>query len=118
MFDVRCLPNPHWEPNLRPLTGQDPEVIAFLQGQEDVQQMLEHIKSYLDFVIPKFIKQNRYYLTVSIGCTVVNIVLYLWLRHYTISLETVWNTFPFTIVKSAIRKISQYHVYRIIFYHP
>ena len=69
VFDVRCLPNPHWEPNLRTLTGQDPEVIAFLQEQEDVQLMLEHIKTYLQFVIPKFIKQNRYYLTVSIGCT-------------------------------------------------
>jgi UPF0042 nucleotide-binding protein len=69
VFDVRCLPNPHWEPNLRALTGQDPEVIAFLQDQEDVQQMLEHIKNYLNFVIPKFIEQNRYYLTVSIGCT-------------------------------------------------
>ena len=69
VFDVRCLPNPHWEPNLRPLTGQDPDVIAFLQRQEDVQQMLEHIKNYLNFVIPKFIKQNRYYITVSIGCT-------------------------------------------------
>ena len=69
VFDVRCLPNPHWEPNLRTLTGQDPDVIAFLQNQEDVQQMLEHIKNYLEFVIPKFIKQNRYYLTVSIGCT-------------------------------------------------
>ena len=69
VFDVRCLPNPHWEPNLRALTGQDPEVIAFLQGQEDVQDMLEHIKDFLSFVIPKFIKQNRYYLTVSIGCT-------------------------------------------------
>lgn len=69
VFDVRCLPNPHWEPNLRSLTGQDPDVIAFLQRQEDVQQMLEHIKNYLNFVIPKFIKQNRYYITVSIGCT-------------------------------------------------
>lgn len=69
VFDVRCLPNPHWEPNLRALTGQDPEVIAFLQEQDDVQQMLQHIKDYLNFVIPKFIKQNRYYLTVSIGCT-------------------------------------------------
>jgi len=69
VFDVRCLPNPHWEPNLRALTGQDPDVIAFLKAQEDVQQMLEHIKNYLNFVIPKFIKQNRYYITVSIGCT-------------------------------------------------
>ena len=69
VFDVRCLPNPHWEPNLRSLTGQDPEVIAFLQEQDDVKQMLEHIKNYLNFVIPKFKKQNRYYLTISIGCT-------------------------------------------------
>lgn len=69
VFDVRCLPNPHWEPSLRSLTGQDHEVIAFLQEQEDVQQMLEHIKSYLNFVIPKFVNQNRHYLTVSIGCT-------------------------------------------------
>ena len=69
VFDVRCLPNPHWEPNLRALTGQDTEVIAFLQDQEEVEQMLEHIKDFLSFVIPKFIKQNRYYITVSIGCT-------------------------------------------------
>ncbi len=69
VFDVRCLPNPHWEPSLRSLTGQDPEVIAFLQEQEDVQDMLEHIKNYMNFVIPKFKQQNRYYLTVSIGCT-------------------------------------------------
>jgi UPF0042 nucleotide-binding protein len=69
VFDVRCLPNPHWEPNLRVLTGLDPEVIDFLQEQDDVQQMLEHINNYLNFVIPKFKEQNRYYLTVSIGCT-------------------------------------------------
>ena len=69
VFDVRCLPNPHWEPSLRALTGQDDAVIDFLKEQDDVQQMLEHIKNYLNFVIPKFIKQNRYYLTVSIGCT-------------------------------------------------
>lgn len=69
VFDVRCLPNPHWEPNLRAQTGQDTEVIAFLQEQEDVQQMLRHIITYLNFVIPKFEEQNRYYLTISIGCT-------------------------------------------------
>ena len=69
VFDVRCLPNPHWEPNLRVLTGQDQGVIDFLKDKEDVKQMLEHIISYLNFVIPKFKKQNRYYLTVSIGCT-------------------------------------------------
>ncbi len=69
VFDVRCLPNPHWEPELRPLTGQDPAVIAFLQSQEDVQEMLQHIRNYLNFLIPRFARQNRYYITVSIGCT-------------------------------------------------
>lgn len=69
VFDVRCLPNPHWEPELRPLTGQDPEVIAFLQSQEDVQEMLHYIRNYLNFLIPRFARQNRYYMTVSIGCT-------------------------------------------------
>jgi len=69
VFDVRCLPNPHWEPELRSLTGQDPEVIAFLQAQDDVQEMLTYIRDYLNFLIPKFARQNRYYMTVSIGCT-------------------------------------------------
>lgn len=69
VFDVRCLPNPHWEPNLRAFTGQDPEVIEFLQKQDEVTDMVEQITNYLNFVIPQFIKQNRYYLTISIGCT-------------------------------------------------
>lgn len=69
VFDVRCLPNPHWEPNLRSLTGRDRDVINFLKDKEDVIQMVEYIKNYLNFVIPKFKKQHRYYLTVSIGCT-------------------------------------------------
>ena len=69
VFDVRCLPNPHWEPKLRPLTGLDEDVIEFLSAQEDVQDMLKHITDYLHAWIPKFEKQNRYYLTISIGCT-------------------------------------------------
>ncbi|MDH5472217.1 MAG: RNase adapter RapZ [Gammaproteobacteria bacterium] len=69
VFDVRCLPNPHWEPLLRPLTGQDPEVIEFLKDREEVIDMLNHIRNFLEFWIPKFSDQNRYYLTVSIGCT-------------------------------------------------
>jgi len=69
VFDVRCLPNPHWEPNLRPLTGLDQEVINFLQPHEEVQDMLEHIKTFMQEWIPKFEQQNRHYLTVSIGCT-------------------------------------------------
>jgi len=69
VFDVRCLPNPHWEPSLRPLTGQDPEVQAYLKQQDDVIDMFSHIRNFLEYWIPKFAEQNRYYLTVSIGCT-------------------------------------------------
>jgi len=69
VFDVRCLPNPHWEPKLRPLTGQDPEVQAFFKDQDDVVDMFSHIRNFLEYWIPKFADQNRYYLTASIGCT-------------------------------------------------
>lgn len=69
VFDVRCLPNPHWVPELRPLTGQDPEVQQYLNQQEDFNDMFNHIRTLLEYWIPKFAEQNRYYLTVSIGCT-------------------------------------------------
>jgi UPF0042 nucleotide-binding protein len=69
VFDVRCLPNPHWESRLRPLTGLDPEVIEFLRKHEDVELMLDNIRDFLNFWIPRFEQQNRYYLTISIGCT-------------------------------------------------
>lgn len=69
VFDVRCLPNPHWEPSLRPLTGLDKEVVDFLAHQRDVDEMMEYIRSFLRHWIPRFEQQNRYYLTVSIGCT-------------------------------------------------
>lgn len=69
VFDVRCLPNPHWEANLRPLTGQDPGVIEFLQSYEIVDRMFQQIADFIENWIPEFETQNRYYLTVSIGCT-------------------------------------------------
>ncbi|MCK4705459.1 MAG: RNase adapter RapZ [Gammaproteobacteria bacterium] len=69
VFDVRCLPNPHWQSNLRPLTGLDKDVATFLQSQDEVQDMLKHIKQFMQDWIPKFEQQNRHYLTVSIGCT-------------------------------------------------
>lgn len=69
VFDVRCLPNPHWEPKLRPLTGLDEDVIEFLQSQGEVQEMMDHIEGFLQNWIPRFKQQNRCYLTVSIGCT-------------------------------------------------
>jgi UPF0042 nucleotide-binding protein len=69
VFDIRCLPNPHWEPKLRHLTGLDKEVIDYLEKQEDVHKMFTDISRFLQTWITKFEQQNRYYLTVSIGCT-------------------------------------------------
>jgi len=69
VFDVRCLPNPHWEPRLRPLTGLDSDVEQFLGEHDDVKQMIKYISEYLRNWIPKFEQQNRYYLTISVGCT-------------------------------------------------
>ncbi|HET9844044.1 MAG TPA: RNase adapter RapZ, partial [Gammaproteobacteria bacterium] len=69
IFDVRCLPNPYWAPNLRLLTGLDKEVSHFLQSQPEVNLMIEDILVFLNNWIPKFKANNRSYLTVGIGCT-------------------------------------------------
>lgn len=69
VFDVRCLPNPHWEPALRSLTGKDTAVQNFFKQHDDVMDMFNHIKDMMLYSIPKFADQNRYYLTLSIGCT-------------------------------------------------
>ena len=69
VFDVRCLPNPHYDPELRPLTGKDDKVIAFLESDAGAQQMLADISTFLDTWLPCFVRDNRSYLTVAIGCT-------------------------------------------------
>lgn len=69
VFDARCLPNPHWEPNLRSLTGRDPAVRAFLEKIPETSRYLQAIQSFLETWIPQFQKQNRSYLTIAIGCT-------------------------------------------------
>lgn len=69
VFDVRCLPNPHYDPVLRPLTGRDPEVIAFLEGHEDVVRMREDIRRFIADWLPCFTRDARSYLTVALGCT-------------------------------------------------
>ncbi len=69
VFDVRCLPNPHWRPHLRPLTGRDPEVRAFLEAEPLVQEMYRALRGFLESWIPHFEAENRAYMTVSIGCT-------------------------------------------------
>ena len=69
VFDVRCLPNPHWEPRLRALTGTDPEVIDYLAAGEGVERMYESIRSFLEQWLPEFQVENRAYMSISIGCT-------------------------------------------------
>jgi len=69
VFDVRMLPNPHYEPALRALTGKDTPVVAFLQQQPDVQRMAAHIGTFLDDWLPELAQNHRSYVTVAIGCT-------------------------------------------------
>jgi UPF0042 nucleotide-binding protein len=69
VFDVRCLPNPHWEPQLRPLTGLDRAVIEFLENQPDVAAMIADLRGFLASWLPRFEASERSYLTVAIGCT-------------------------------------------------
>lgn len=69
VFDLRCLPNPYWEISLRPLTGRDPQVIAYLDAQPAVQEMYRDILGFLQRWIPRYADFNRNYLTVALGCT-------------------------------------------------
>ncbi len=69
VFDVRCLPNPHYEASLKPMTGKDAPVQAFLQTHDAVADMIEDIHGYLQTWLPHFIADNRSYLTIAIGCT-------------------------------------------------
>jgi RNase adapter protein RapZ len=69
VFDVRCLPNPYWEPQLRPLSGNDAPVKAFLDAAPLVQEMIGAIASFLEEWIPRYQDFQRSYLTVAIGCT-------------------------------------------------
>ncbi len=69
VFDVRCLPNPHYDPKLRPQTGRDADVIAFLDSVPEVADMLADIRAYVAKWLPCYISDNRAYLTVAIGCT-------------------------------------------------
>ncbi len=69
VFDVRCLPNPHYDPKLRPLTGRDEPVKAFLRKTPEVGRMAEDIRRFIATWLPSYTRDNRSYLTVGIGCT-------------------------------------------------
>ncbi len=69
VFDVRCLPNPHYDPKLRPLSGKDDNVILFLESQAEVKDMLGDIRAFIEKWLPWYIRDNRSYLTIALGCT-------------------------------------------------
>ena len=69
VFDVRMLPNPHYENALRPLTGKDEPVQQFLEKYPDVKIMQAHIQAFMDHWLPALEKDHRNYITVAIGCT-------------------------------------------------
>ncbi|MBC3809190.1 RNase adapter RapZ [Undibacterium seohonense] len=69
VFDVRILPNPHYDHALRPLTGRDQPVIEFLETQAMAQELYDDILTFIDKWLPSFKRDNRSYLTIGIGCT-------------------------------------------------
>lgn len=69
MFDVRCLPNPYWDPLLREYDGRDQKIIDFLEQQPIVEEMYTDLCNYLEKWLPQFEANNRCYMTVAIGCT-------------------------------------------------
>ncbi|APX93666.1 RNase adaptor protein RapZ [Halomonas sp. 1513] len=69
VFDARCLPNPYWDPRLRPFNGRDAEIVAFLERYPDVGAMATDIRGWLTRWLPAYQASHRSYVTVAIGCT-------------------------------------------------
>lgn len=69
VFDVRCLPNPHWDPKLKKLSGLDLPVQEYLSKDAMCLDMFQKIKDFVEYWLPHFINSNRNYITVAIGCT-------------------------------------------------
>ena len=69
VFDIRCLPNPHWEPELKNLSGLDEPVKAYLDSYDSAVEMFDDIAAFLGRWIPRFEEDNRAYITVALGCT-------------------------------------------------
>ena len=68
-LDMRFLPNPHWEAELRPLTGFDPQVIEYMSRNGKLAEFYEHLAPLLDFLIPEYIAEGKAHLSIAIGCT-------------------------------------------------
>lgn len=69
VFDVRCLPNPYWKPDLRPFSGQDQQVKDYLDAEPDAQEMYRDIYQFLHKWLPRYAAGERSYMSIGIGCT-------------------------------------------------
>lgn len=69
VFDVRCLPNPYWEPELRRHTGCDAPVVEYMERYDEVRAMFEELKRFFETWLPRFEREDRTYVTIAIGCT-------------------------------------------------
>jgi UPF0042 nucleotide-binding protein len=69
MFDVRCLPNPHFVPGLRRRTGRDRAVVSFMEREPSTREFIDRLEDYVRFVVPHYVAEGKSYLTVAIGCT-------------------------------------------------
>lgn len=69
VFDVRFLPNPHYDPELRPRTGTEPDVRDFVLHNDAAREFLRHLQSFLKFLVPRYAAEPRAYLTLAVGCT-------------------------------------------------
>lgn len=69
VFDVRCLPNPHFVDSLRPLTGRDAPVVRYMRRQPASVEFIERLTAFLRFAVPHYVQEGKSYLTVAIGCT-------------------------------------------------
>ena len=69
VFDVRCLPNPYWKPDLRPFCGKDEPIRDYLEAQPDVQEMYQDIFQFLHKWLPRYAAGERSYMSIAIGCT-------------------------------------------------
>jgi UPF0042 nucleotide-binding protein len=69
LFDVRFLPNPHYEAELRPLTGSDPRVVEFIDRDGELEAFYERLHPLLDYLLPQYLAEGKAHLVVAIGCT-------------------------------------------------
>ena len=69
VFDVRCLPNPHFVDRLRPLTGRDPRVVRFMRRHAATREFIDRLTTFLTFALPQYVQEGKSYLSIAIGCT-------------------------------------------------